>query len=200
MKRILLFSVLVVVGLVAEGFGPIGTGAAVNETVNETIDQLEDETNETANETDDPLAKMGDRAEKIDQTMILEDWTYANGQFTLEFSNTGLSRPVMIEPRQEMAEGTQRVTWHEEMVPRGGGTVTIPAELVSGEASLRISTAESRSEQRALVISTGTVDRNPLEYFGGTSGLFSGVFITVMLAVAGAGIVVWQEESGVVKA
>ncbi|WP_255168490.1 hypothetical protein [Natrononativus amylolyticus] len=187
---------LVAVGM-GGGLAAADPGNETNGTVaNERADQLEGETNETS----DPLAGYSDRAEFVDETMILSDWEYTGGQFVLEFENSGLSRPVTLEPRQEMSEGTQRITWYEEMVPRGGGTVTVPADKVSGEAALRISTADSRSEQRAIQISTGTTEDNPFQYFGGESGLFAGVGLSIAMSGGAAGFVLWRENDGVVRA
>ena len=41
---------------------------------------------------------------------------------------------------------------------------------------------------------------NPLRYFGGESGVFAGIGLSVSMAALGAGFVVWREDKGVVKA
>ncbi|EMA56887.1 hypothetical protein C470_15287, partial [Halorubrum distributum JCM 13561] len=49
-------------------------------------------------------------------------------------------------------------------------------------------------------ISVGQVEQNPFRHFGGESGLFSGIGMTVGLAGVGAWYVVRSEESGVIQA
>jgi hypothetical protein len=41
---------------------------------------------------------------------------------------------------------------------------------------------------------------DPLNNFGGHSGLFSGIMMTLLMSIGGAGFVLWREETGAHKA
>ncbi len=148
------------------------------------------------NESEDPL---GDRGAIIDDRVTLTDWKYEDGRFVLEF-DAELSTGVQVTPRQEAGEGAVQISWVEEMVPRGGGTIEVPAEKVSGEASVQISTHRSRADRRAVRVSTGTVEQNPFGYFGGTTGLFAGVGLSIVAAGGATAFVFWRENDDVVVA
>jgi len=68
---------------------------------------------------------------------------------------------------------------------QGGYTVGVS----SGSGTVRLSTAMDE-----------TSGEDPLQYFGGESGLFTGMGMSMLLSLGAAGWVVWREESGVIEA
>ncbi|MDS0475274.1 hypothetical protein [Natrinema sp. 1APR25-10V2] len=83
---------------------------------------------------------------------------------------------------QDLESGVHIVTLPVQEVQQGYGA----AVTVNG-ATVRLSTG----------MMTG---QNPLRYFGGTSGLLSGMILAVAMSGAAAAFVVWREDKGVIKA
>ena len=67
-------------------------------------------------------------------------------------------------------------------------------------AGVAIATSQSLQQGTGAFVSVGQVEQNPFRHFGGESGLFSGIIMTVSLAGIGAWYVVRTEESGVIEA
>ena len=135
----------------------------------------------------------------VDAETCVTEWSYADGMFTITFWSEDEERVGLTEA-SDWDEDAERFAYAEEDLEPGETTVTFTVYERQG-AGVGIMSETARGDQQGgAIISTGQHAEDPFRHFGGTSGLFSGVFITVMLAVAGAGIVVWQEESGVVKA
>jgi len=83
---------------------------------------------------------------------------------------------------QELESGVHIVTLPVKEVQQGYGA----AVTVNG-ATVRLSTGMMSGQ-------------NPLRYFGGTSGLLSGMILAVAMSGAAAAFVVWREDKGVMKA
>ncbi|WP_247729491.1 hypothetical protein [Halovivax limisalsi] len=178
MRRVFLFSVVVALAL-AMGMGAVAAQGEANATA--------------GNETTGPTG------ETVDDELTITDWHFDGDAFVLEL-HAERSMAVTATPSQQMSEGAQQVTWVTKAIPRGNSTIRVPAETVSGEAAVVVSTRDSRRDGRAVQLATGSVGENPFSPFGGTSGVLSGVMLSIGMAGGAAAWVLRSEESGVIKA
>ncbi|MCL9812585.1 hypothetical protein AArcSt11_02820 [Natranaeroarchaeum aerophilus] len=151
------------------------------------------------NETDEFEDDLGDEYEQlIDAETRVVEWSYDSGVFTItvdadEDTELGITEAGGFE------EGSGSYNFETVEIPEGESTVTFSTRDGNG-AAVTISTQESLAQGTGAYLSTGTdVEENPFRHFGGTSGLFSGVGMTVLLAGLAAGYVVRSENRGVIE-
>lgn len=194
MTRIFSASVALVLTLsILVGFGP--TVAMAAETT-ETPTPAPEPT-ETADATDTDEIE----GQPIDEDVSLKDWSYSDGTFTLTFENTG-ERPasVTLTESTQPDEGAYQFTIREERLLPGETTITMNTKISGGESAVSITTQQSRADGSGIVVSTGQQGANPFAPFGGTSGVLSGVGLSIVMSGGAAGWVLWREETGVIKA
>ncbi|WP_408957267.1 hypothetical protein [Natrinema sp. 74] len=142
-----------------------------------------------------------DAVQTIDNQTRIVDWSYSPGRFTLEIE---ADEPTTISLTESGAfeEGTTSFNYAERELDAGTQTVNFIVSPRQGEtgAAVAIATQKSLDQGTGAIVSTGMVQRNPFRHFGGESGLFSGVAMTVGCAALGAWYVVHSEDSGVVEA
>ncbi|QLK25134.1 hypothetical protein HYG81_13670 [Natrinema zhouii] len=162
------------------------------------------QSNETAaNQTDgEPVVQAEEDAVRIiDNQTRVTDWSYEPGRFSLELQ---ADEPTTISITESGAfdEDATSFNYAEKELDEGTQTVTFMVSPREGEkgAAVAIATQKSLEKGGGAIVSTGMVQQNPFRHFGGETGLFSGVLITVGSAGFGAWYVVRSEESGVVKA
>lgn len=183
MHRFLLLSVLVAVALL----GGAGMAAA-----NTPENQSQPNVTETSEISGDP----------IDDDLTLREWSYSSGTFLLTFENDA-DRPKIatITEATQPGEGAQRYSISQERLSPGESTVSFSSRSHSGEAAASITTADSIASGHGLTISTGSQGGDdPFAPFGGTSGVFSGVGLSIIMSGSAAGWVLWREEKGVITA
>ena len=182
MKRILLFSVLVVLSLWAVG---MGVGGAIAE--------------ENASDQAEPDGINASEIEQaIDSQTYITSWSFEDGQFVVEFY---AEEPVTLTVAESgsFEEGTGEFAYYARDLPEGEHVETFRV-LQSDGAALTMATPLAQQEERGAFISTGTPEENPFRHFGGESGLFSGVLMTVAVAAGSSWYVVRSEDSGVIEA
>ena len=182
MKRLFFLSLAVLAVTLAMGMGGMGAVAADDG----------NETNETAAEADDHFEQ------RVDSTTKITDWSYTSGRFTLVFEADEPTTVSMTEAGS-FEEGTSTFNYDEQRLQEGENVITFAVADRSG-AAVAVATRESLSQGSGAIVSTGQVEENPFRHFGGESGLFSGVLLTVMMSALGAWYVVRSEESGVMEA
>ncbi|MCU4741153.1 hypothetical protein [Natronoglomus mannanivorans] len=134
----------------------------------------------------------------IDTETCVTDWSYSDSTFTLTFHAVE-ETTVGLTEASDWDENSERIAYAEHDLESGETTVTFTVFESQG-AGVGFMTAAARQQGSGAVISIGQYAPDPFRHFGGTSGLFSGVAITVLLALLGAWIVVREESSGVVRA
>jgi len=145
--------------------------------------------NETTNRTPtDP-----EYLERVDSDVVLLDWTFEDGVFSVRLENRG-HRPttVTVSEAMQLEEGTGQMS-----IQQGETTITMPVPDRNGVAALTLTTPESLRNGTGTYISTGGGDDNPFAALGGTSGLITGIGVTVAVALGAASFVVWRESDGV---
>lgn len=186
--------------------------AADDDTVREVVDYVTANAGDL-NESTIDTARLwidrarGDRAEPINATEIEQQidsetaivgWSYSDGQFTVEFH---AERPTSVSVAESGAfsEGSGEFAFYERNLPAGESVETFRVVDEQG-AALTFATPQAQQENRGAYISTGGEADDPFRHFGGADGLVVGVIMTTALAALGAGIVIYQEESGVIEA
>ncbi|MCU4744302.1 hypothetical protein [Natronoglomus mannanivorans] len=135
----------------------------------------------------------------IDSETCVTEWSYAtDGTFTLTFEALE-ETTVGLTEASDWDEDSERIAYAEHDLEPGETTVTFSVFETQG-AGVGFMTAAAREQGSGAVISVGQHAPDPFRHFGGTSGLFSGVGLTVLLALVGAYLVVREESSGVVRA
>jgi len=185
-------AVAVAVSLCAVGFGP-GVAAAQtagNQAPTATSTPTPTET-ETENVTGTP----------VDEHVTLVDWSYSQGTFTLVFENDQ-ARPTIVTLTESTQpdEGAQKFAVREERLLGGKTTLTMTTRIQGGESAVSITTPASIDAGGGIVVSTGAQGANPFRPFGGTSGVLSGVGLSLIMSGAAAAWVLWREETGVIEA
>ncbi|WP_252698293.1 hypothetical protein [Natronosalvus vescus] len=185
MKRIFIFATAIAV-LLAMGMGSMGAVVA--------------EENATANESvvEDELEATDDYHQAIDTETRITDWSYTSGRFTLTIEADETTR-VSLTEAGTFEEGTSSFNYDEVRLEEGENTITFAVADRDG-AAVAVATRQSLSQGTGAIVSTGMVEQNPFRHFGGESGLFSGVIMTVSLAGLGSWYVVRSEDSGVIEA
>ncbi len=137
----------------------------------------------------------------VDNQTCVTTWAYDEGTFTLTFwSEEGAT--LGLTEASDWSTDSQRFAYAEKEIDAGETTVTFRVYQESGAGVGIMSEAARDAEQGGAIISTGSddADQNPLQTFGGESGLFTGVVMSVVLAALSAAYVVRSEESGVIEA
>ncbi|MXV61297.1 hypothetical protein GS429_04300 [Natronorubrum sp. JWXQ-INN-674] len=187
MRRIFVFVTLVGVALaMGMGVGPV----VAQDAANNSSDELEDD--------DAAIESSDDYSREIDSETRIADWSYNPGMFEITIEADD-STTVSITEGGDYDEGTGSFNYREFDVEEGTNTITMPVTDRQG-AGVAIATRRSLAQGGGATVSTGQVEQNPFRHFGGESGLFSGIIMTVSLAGIGAWYVVRSEASGVVDA
>nr|WP_245550103.1 hypothetical protein [Halopiger xanaduensis] len=152
----------------------------------------ENATNGTAVETE------SEDVQAIDSDTRITDWEYRPGMFTITVEADTETEVSMTEAGG-FEEGTGSFNYDEVELEEGSNTITFAVTDREG-AGVAVATRRSLQQGTGAFVSVGTVERNPLKHFGGESGLFSGVAMTVSFAGLGAWYVVRSEETGVIEA
>ncbi len=96
-------------------------------------------------------------------------------------------------------EGAVQVPETTQDLERGVHVITFPVETVRGGSAVGV-TVDGATVRLSTELEESSDEADPFATFGGESGLFTGVGMTVRLAALGAGWVVRSEESGVIEA
>ncbi|SDC06052.1 hypothetical protein [Natrinema hispanicum] len=188
MRRLFIFATVAAVAIaIGTGVGPVA--AQSNQTA----------TNQTSGE---PVAQAPDGSvQTIDNQTRIVDWSYEPGRFTLEIE-ADESTTISLTESGSFEEGTTSFNYAERDLDEGTQTVNFVVSPRQGEkgAAVAIATEKSLEQGTGAIVSSGMVQSNPFRHFGGQSGLFTGVIMTVALAALGAWYVVRSEENGVVEA
>ncbi|WP_265109615.1 hypothetical protein [Halosolutus halophilus] len=197
--------------LVAMGMG-VGTIAAQENATNETDEvypgdqgpnspddrDRDADQDQPANENETVAETEDDYLREIDSGTRITNWSYAPGMFTITIEADQDTKVSMTEAG-DFEEGTGSFNYQEVELTEGSNTVTMPVTDRPG-AGVAIATRRSLSQGSGVFVSVGQLERNPFRHFGGESGLFSGVALSVSLAAIGAAYVVRSENSGVIEA
>ncbi|WP_436346964.1 hypothetical protein [Natronorubrum sp. FCH18a] len=189
MRRILIFATTIAL-LAAMGMGGMGSAIAAQENAtNSSDDQLEDEPEVEPNE---------DYVREIDSETRIVDWSYNPGMFEIVIE-ADEDTAVSVTEGGDYEEGDGSFNYREFDIEEGNNTITMPVTDRQG-AGVAIATKRSLAQGGGATLSIGQVEQNPFRHFGGESGLFSGVIMTVGMAGGGSWYVIRSEESGVIEA
>lgn len=128
--------------------------------------------------------------EQIDDRTQLLEWEYRDGEFRLRFNAT-VAVTLTITEAVQFQEGTGQGTIHQQTIPAGESTVTVPIAERNGKAGATITTARSIGQSRFTYVSTGQTEtsESPFERTSSTAGWIGGAG-TVGLMFS---VVAWRE-------
>ena len=165
--------------LISVGFGLAAVPAAADD----------DPANETAPSTE--VIQLDDNTE-------ITDYHFGDGSVTIEIE---ADRPGSVTIADAMAgvgeAGATRVPETTERVVPGTNTVTMSVSEFQGGHTVGVSSGSGTVRLATEMDDSGD---NPLRYFGGESGLFSGIIVTLFMSIGAAGYVIRTEDSGVIEA
>lgn len=194
-----LFVTLVVVSLLFVGMG-MGMGAAQENATNETdaiADELEDE---LANETSESTGALDNQEtiEFTEHTRII-GWEFRSGQVAVAIESERRSEVTLSDALAGIGEdGAVQVPETSSRLERHDVT-TVTMDLTEFRGGKSVSVEVDGMTVR-LSTEIEDQDDNPLQYFGGESGLFTGMGMSVVMAGGAAAFVVWREDKGVIEA
>ncbi|ELY64707.1 hypothetical protein [Natrinema versiforme] len=181
MRRIFLFSLVVAAALaMGMGVGPVGA---------------QDSANETA---ENATADLEHVAEFADGELVITDYELEDGTATITF-DAERSRTVTVSDALAGVgqDGAVQVPEQDYEIERGVTTISMDVRELQGASTVGIS-VDGTTVRLSTELDQNEAD--PFATFGGESGLFTGVIMTVVLAAAGAWWVIRSENSGVIEA
>jgi len=189
MRRIL-FALLLVTA-VAPAMG-MGTWAAVEPVA------AQENTSSNATTAAPPSTPNGTLA--LSDASRITDWEFQNDTVhvtvELEISRTVVITDGMAGVNTTGATRPPSQSWD---LSRGTHELSMPVEQVRGGSSVTVATAGG-SYRLSTAMNPPDDEANPFETFGGESGLFWGVGMTVIVAALAAWYTIRTEASGVVEA
>ncbi|WP_137290940.1 hypothetical protein [Natronorubrum halophilum] len=179
MRRIFFVLVIVAAALaMGMGVGPV-TAQDGNETENATEPAFE--------------AEFGD-------DLRITEYELANGTASITFD---ADRPRTVTVSDALAgvgeEGAVQVPSEDYDLERGETTISMDVREMRGASTVGVSVGGT-TVRLSSEMEESQSDENPFRHFGGESGLFSGILMTVGLAGVGTWHVLRSEESGVMEA
>jgi len=136
---------------------------------------------------------------QLDDTTDIVDYHFGDGSVTLEIEATRAGSVTIADAMAGIGdEGATRVPETTERITPGTNTVTMSVTSFQGGYTVGVSSGSGTVRLSTAMDETSGED--PLQYFGGESGLFTGMGMSMLLSLGAAGWVVWREESGVIEA
>ncbi|QLG51084.1 hypothetical protein [Natrinema halophilum] len=178
------------------GVGAIAAPVGAQSAQDQAADAAQNATNSTPKNP--ALSPSDNFLQPIDTETKIVDWSYRPGMFTITVEANASKRLSMTEAGN-FEEGTGSFNYREVRLEEGTNTVTMPVTDRPG-AGVALATRDSLEQGTGAFVSVGQIQRNPFRNFGGETGLFSGVLLTVGFAAIGAAYVVRSEDSGVIEA
>ena len=187
--------VLMLAWAMGVGVAPVTAQASANITDNDTAENITEAT--TAADT------LGNQESiQLSPTVELVGWEFRNDTAHVAVSVDRRPSTVLMADGVAGAgqAGSTRVPTVEETVLPGDTTIVrMPVESFEGDHMVTVGTTTG---QESVRLSTGLepASDDPLRHFGGESGLFWGMLMSIGMAFGAGAFVVWREDSGVKKA
>lgn len=196
MKRFFAILALVVLSL-----GLWAAGGAVAQENTTAADRAEDE---LGNATDAGPATIDTLEEnetiRFSDSARITGWEIADGRARVAIETEIETTVTVTDALAGIGEGgavTVPKTTHE--LESGSHIVTLPLETVRGGQGAAVE-ANGQTVRLSTAMSDPDDSDNPFNYFGGESGLFTGMGMSVLFAGLAAVWVLKKEDSGVMKA
>ncbi|MBP1921831.1 hypothetical protein J2751_000828 [Halorubrum alkaliphilum] len=186
---------VVVIGVVTlaavVGFGLAGGASAQEDPTDANVTDVIESDSEA-----DTLANQEEI--RLESSTTLVGWEFADDQLRVAVEADRPTRVSMSDDTAGIGEaGATRVPVSTERVFDGTTVLVFPVEEFGGGHA---ATVGAGGESVRLSTDMDASGDDPFQYFGGESGLFSGMGLAVLTSLGGAGYVLWREDSGVIKA
>ena len=162
-------------------------------------DELEDE-NESTVETNGTTAGLANQRAieyNNDANTSIVGWEFDDGRVTVALETERRTGVTVSDALAGIGEdGAVQVPKTQQFLERESVTrVTMDVSEYNGGHSVGVTV-----DGLTVRLSTEMNGDNPLRYFGGESGLFTGMIMSIVMSGAATGFVLWREESGVIRA
>ncbi|WP_159482983.1 hypothetical protein [Halorubrum sp. JWXQ-INN 858] len=179
---------------VALAMGMGGVTAQENDTETNVTDAVELVESDAAGDTleNQQSIRMGEHTEIV-------GWEFTDGRVHVAIDTDRTQRVTISDGAAGVGDaGATRIPQVSERIYGGDTTVvTMPVETVMGGQVVAVTLG---GESVRLSTEMDDSGDDPFQYFGGESGLFSGMLLAVITSIGAAGYVLWREDSGVIKA
>jgi len=193
MRRDFIFgAICIAMLLVGLSLVPAAQAQEIPDQVNES-DVIETEQSETEADT------LNNQQQITVGNVEIQSWEFNNDRIRIAIEADRPRSVILSDGAAGMGEsGAFRVPEVDQRVlPGDPMIISMPVEEFAGGHSVTVSQG---GESVRIGTDMDTEETNPLHYFGGESGLFTGILVTLGLSVTAAGYVIWREESGVIEA
>ena len=186
---------VVVIGVVTlaavVGFGLAGGASAQEDPTDANVTDVIESESEA-----DTLANQEEI--RLESSTTLVGWEFVDDQLRVAVEADRPTRVSMSDDTAGIGEaGATRVPVSTERVFDGTTVLVFPVEEFGGGHA---ATVGAGGESVRLSTDMDASGDDPFQYFGGESGLFSGMGLAILTSLGGAGYVLWREDSGVIKA
>ena len=180
--------------LACVGFGLAGGAAATDAPIDPNDTNVTDVI-ESESEAD-TLANQEEI--RLESTTTIVGWEFVDDRLRVAVEADRPTRVSMADDTAGIGEaGATRVPVTTERVFDGTTVLVFPVdEFAGGHAA----TVGAGGESVRLSTAMDETGDDPFQYFGGESGLFSGMGLAILSSLGAAGYVLWREDNGVVKA
>ncbi|WP_089384948.1 hypothetical protein [Halorubrum vacuolatum] len=135
---------------------------------------------------------------QLSNSITLTGWEFSGDRARIGIEAERAERIEVSDNVAGMGEsGASRVPVTDQRVFTGSTVVVVPVDSFAGGHAVTVSAG---GESLRLSTDMDTEGDDPFRHFGGESGLFSGMLLALFSSMAGAGFVLWREDSGVMKA
>jgi len=188
---------LLILMLVAVGMGGVSPALAQTNETNESTNSAADELADAENVTDLQVDRSDNALIELGLNARILGYEFGNGIVTVEIEADRRTTVVISDGLAGIGEsGAVEVPQQRHTMRPGIDTISMPVTTFQEGSAVGV----SADGATVRLSSEMDIDDNPLRYFGGESGLFSGIGLTLLMSVLGAVYVVWTEDSGVVEA
>ncbi|ELY42567.1 hypothetical protein [Natronorubrum sulfidifaciens] len=131
----------------------------------------------------------------------ITDYSLEDGTATITFQTSRYQRVTVSDALEGIdQDGAVQVPSETYELERGETTISTDVREMRGSSSVGVTVSGTTVRLSTEMEAPEQQDDNPFRHFGGESGLFSGIIMTVGLAAVGTAYVLRSEDSGVIEA
>lgn len=192
------FVVMAVVAALLVGCGLVGSAAAQEATETENASAGVEAAAEAVSQSEaDTMANT--EAIRMDEYTRIVGWEFVDDTVRVAVETERTQRITISDGAAGV--GTAGATRVPEVTERvfGGETtiITMPVDSAMGGHVVGVTIGGDTVRLSTEMSESGD---DPFQYFGGESGLFSGMGLALLTSIGAAGYVLWREDNGVMKA
>ena len=184
---------------------PEDARTAINDWATDNPDELTDDERETVRDwlRDEPAEIDAPEEFEVEFSggVWITDYSLEDGEATITFETSRYQRVTVSDALAGVdQDGAVQVPSETYELERGETTISTDVREMRGSSTVGVTVSDTTVRLSTEMQAPEQQDENPFRHFGGESGLFSGILMTVGLAVVGTAHVLRSEDSGVIEA